>query len=278
MATMVDYVHTIWVILQLHMPIIQMGNHLRRYTKTASPGVRNWYSIHKPQYASLAAPLWDSLKGKYERAPDGGKWKVPKNRNFIEWTDTMRDNFAKIKEALCEKCALYIPNDTEEYAIHTDASEFGIGGVFQQQLLDGSWAPCALYSKKLEGQTRYGPNGEPLGLTGQWAWSVREKETYALVSCLLKFRSWISGRKVIVCTNHKSLESRYKEDLCTMAGPPGHRSRWHEFLSRHNVVVVYKPGKDNDVADRMSRWAYPAGLANDTNFQGSDADLKGYED
>ena len=149
-------------------------------------GVCNWYSIYIPQYASLAAPLMDSLKGKYERAPEGGKCKVPKDRSFIEWTEIMRQSFAKIKEALCEKCALYIPNDTGEYAIHTDASDFGIDDVLEQQLPDGSWAPCAFYSKKLEGQIRYGPGGEALNFTRQRAWSVREKETYTLVSCLLK--------------------------------------------------------------------------------------------
>ena len=63
-----------------------------------------------------------------------------------------------------------------------------------------------------------------------------------------------------------------------MAGPLGRRGRWHEFLSRYNIVVVYKPGKDNDIADGMSRSAYPAGLADDTNFHYSDADLKGYEE
>ena len=220
----------------------------------------------------------DSLKGKYEGAPEGGKCKVPKDRNFIEWTKIMRQSFAKIKEALCEKCALYIPNDTGEYAIYSDASDFGIGGVLEQRLPDGSWAPCAFYSKKLEGQIWYYPEGEALGITGQRAWSMREKETSALVSCLLKFKSWISGRKVIVFTDHKCLESWYKEDLCTMAGPQSHHGRWHEFLSQYNIVVVHKPVKDNDVADGMTRWAYPVGLANDTNFHGSDAGLKGYED
>ena len=39
--------------------------------------------------------------------------------------------------------------------------------------------------------------------------------------------------------------------------------------------MVYKPGKDNTVADELFRWAYPAGLADDTNLQGSDADQKG---
>ena len=60
-----------------------------------------------------------------------------------------------------------------------------------------------------------------------------------------------------------------------MAGPLGRRGRWHEFLSRYNIVVVYKPGKDNVVADGLSRWAYPAGEADDTNFHGFDADLEG---
>ena len=83
----------------------------------------------------------------------------------------MRQSFAKIKEALCEKCALYIPNDTGEYAIHTDAWDFGIGGVLEQQLPDGTWAPCALYSKTLEGQMRYCPEGKAFGFTGQRAWS-----------------------------------------------------------------------------------------------------------
>ena len=34
-------------------------------------------------------------------------------------------------------------------------------------------------------------------------------------------------------------------------------------------------GKDNTVADGLSQWAYSAGLADDTNSNGSDADQKG---
>ena len=39
--------------------------------------------------------------------------------------------------------------------------------------------------------------------------------------------------------------------------------------------MVYIPGTDNTVADGLSWWAYPAGLADDTNLHGSDADQKG---
>ena len=38
---------------------------------------------------------------------------------------------------------------------------------------------------------------------------------------------------------------------------------------------MYKPSKDNTVADGLYQWPYPAGLADDTNFQGTDADQKG---
>ena len=76
-------------------------------------------------------------------------------------------------------------------------------------------------------------------------------------------------------TDHKSLESWYKEDLCTLSGPFGGRGRLHEFVSRYHIEVVYKPGKHNTVADGLSWWAYQAGLADDTSFHGSDADQKG---
>ena len=66
----------------------------------------------------------DSLKGSYERAPEGG--------NFIEWTEIMRQRLDKIKEALWEKCALYILNDTGDYTTHTDALDIEVGGMLEQ--------------------------------------------------------------------------------------------------------------------------------------------------
>ena len=121
-------------------------------------------------------------------------------------------------------------------------SDHGIGVVLEQKDDQGKWHLCAFFRRKLQGNVKYDPDGNVLGYMGQRAWSVREKETYALVSCLLKFKSWISGRQVTFFTDHKSLESWYKQELGTMAGPLGRRGRWHEFLSRYNIVVVYKPG------------------------------------
>ena len=178
----------------------------------------------------------------------------------------MESAFVPFKEALSAECELYIPSPDGEYRIHVDACDHGVTAVLEQQNTEGEWKRCAFFSRRLEGK-----DGK-----GQSAWSTREQETYALVFCLLnKMKSWNGGRKVTVYTNHKSLESWYKEDPCTLSGPSGRRGPWHEFLSRYHIEVVYKPRKDNTVADGLSRWAYPAGLADDTSFHGSDTDQKG---
>ena len=232
-------------------------------------GVVSWYSIYIRNFSNIAAPLMTSLQGKYERvlgADDRkGLCRVPRERNCIQWTPEMESAFVQLKAALSAECELYIPSPDSEYRIHVDACNHGLGAVLEQQNLEGDWKPCAFFSRKLEGK-----DGKEQG-----AWSTREQETYALVSSLLKFQSWIRGRKVTVYTFHKSLESWYKEDLCTLSGPLGRRGRWQEFLSRYHIEVVYQPGKDHTVTDGLFWWAYPAGLADDTKFHGSDADQKG---
>ena len=55
------------------------------------------------------------------------------------------------------------------------------------------------------------------------------------------------------------------------SGPAGRRARWHETLSKFDLVVQYVPGKDNVVADALSRYAYPACRAfQDVSFHGSE--------
>ena len=44
----------------------------------------------------------------------------------------------------------------------------------------------------------------------------------------------------------------------TPTGPACRRARWHETLAKCDLTVVYVPGKDNTVADCLSRLAFPA--------------------
>jgi hypothetical protein len=125
----------------------------------------------------------------------------------------------------------------------------------------GELRPVAFFSRKLAGSPG----------KGQVGWSVREKETYAIVLMLLKFRSWLAGSCVFVkvLTDHQSLKSWYNEDLTAMLGSVGRRGRWHEFMSQFNLVVCYVEGKHQKVSDALSRWAYPASTdQQDSTFHG----------
>ena len=208
-------------------------------------GVVNWYSIYIRTFCDIAASLMTSLQEKYERISrvDGrkGRCRVPSECNCIQWTPEMESAFVQLKEALSSECELYIRSPDGKCCIHVDACNHGVGAVLEQQDPEGEWKPCFFFSRKLGG--RHGMQ--------QRVWSTREQETYALVSCLLNFQSWIGGSKATVYTDHKSLESWYKEDPCALWGPLRRRGWWHEPLSWYHIEVVYKPGKDNTVANGL---------------------------
>ena len=213
----------------------------------------------------------ESRKGKCKHAEKvqghKARCKIAKEDKFIRWSDEMKTIFEKIKQAICTTSELYIPSPEGEYAIHVDTCTHGISTVLEQKTPDRKWVLCAFFSQKLEGNCGQGQRG----------WSVREQETYAIVSCLLKFQSGISGWKVKIFSDDKFLESWYIEDLCTVSQPLRRRGRWFECISRYNIIVVYKPGPDNHLADGVSRWAYPAGLAEDSTLHGSEWDLDGVQ-
>ena len=66
---------------------------------------------------------------------------------------------------------------------------------------------------------------------------------------------------MVVCADHQSSQSLHIEHVDTPSGPAARRARWHETFAKLDLSVVYVPGKDNTVADCLSRWAYPAGKA-----------------
>ena len=80
-----------------------------------------------------------------------GKCVVRREDNHITWTASMRENVSKLKDAIREKTAVNIPPADREYAIHVDASDFGLGAVLEQHDEHGQWV---LFAFSAEGRNR----------------------------------------------------------------------------------------------------------------------------
>ena len=211
-------------------------------------GLTNYYSCYVKNYANLAAPLMSKLQLNRE---DGKKG----SQKPIRWTTSDIESFVKLKRALTEELELFQLEPDQPFVMKTDASDHAIGAVLEQER-EGKMVPVAFFSRKLGGS--------------QLNWTAREKETYAIVSALRKWAGWIGFQPVLIKTDHRSLEDWVTEHVDTPSGPRGRRARWHETLSQFNLEVQYLPGKDNIIADVMSRFAYPASSAReDVSFHGS---------
>ena len=188
--------------------------------------------------------------------------KAKRDRKKIDWDEDGKAAFKQLRVALCEGLNLQHLNPDRPFVLRTDASDRAIGDVLEHLADSGreerltlsevqkgvKTVPVAFFSRKLT-------SGQAARCT------PREKEACAVVSALSKWASWIGFQPVLVLTDHRSLEHWTTEELETPIGPSGRRARWHQLLSQCDVTVGYTPGKDNTVADVMSRWAYPASKA-----------------
>jgi hypothetical protein len=214
-------------------------------------GLAQYYSQYVKGFADIVFPLSEVLKNK------------EKSNAKVFWTGPMKLAFETIKKELLQNVILQIADPSKPYTLEVDASDYAIGGVLSQTDATGAERPVAFFSRKLQGKPGY----------GQRVWSVREKETYAIVLILLKYRSWMASSVVHikVLTDHESLQHWYTEDLNKMVAAVGRRGRWHEFLSQFNIVVEYVKGAEHHVSDALSRWAYPAGEDEaDASFHGGE--------
>ena len=204
-------------------------------------GLCNYYSGYVRMYADLSGPLHKMLQvGK----SDGRKGSKKK----LALTTEAEEAFDKSKERLLGQLGLFLVDPDKGFVLRTDASDYAVAAVLEQVRCDGTHVPVAFGSRVLaEGQRR--------------TWTTREKETYAIVYALRKWSGHIGLQPVVVCTDHQSLQSWHKEHVGTPSGPAARRARWQETFAKFNLSVVYVPGKDNTVADCLSRWACPGGKA-----------------
>ncbi|KAE8894481.1 hypothetical protein PF003_g21348 [Phytophthora fragariae] len=162
-------------------------------------------------------------------------------RKTSEWTwgEAQEEAFAWAKAWLSTKPVLVHPDYDLPFKLTTDASKAGLGAVLSQDQGRGD-QPVA-YASKVNSPTVAN-------------YSISELECLAVVWAVRLFRPHLYGRRFTIVTDHVALKW-----LMTTKEPAGRLHRWALTLQEYDFDIVYRPGKENHVADALSRG--PAAMA-----------------
>ena len=75
-----------------------------------------------------------------------------------------------------------------------------------------------------------------------------DKELYALVRVLETWQHYLWPKEIVILSDHEALKY-----LKGQAKLNRHHAKWVEFIETFPYIVKYKKGKDNMVADALSR-------------------------
>jgi hypothetical protein len=187
-------------------------------------GLFGWFREYIPHYAEWALPLTELTLKKYP--------------NRVPWGEAEENAFEKLKELLAAAAdkPLYIINWNKSFNIHTDASDYMVAGILSQTDENGNENPIAFFSKKLNDT--------------QKGWSTIEKEAFAVIEALNRFRSWIFGYKIFISSDHNPLL------YLTESVPKSAKlMRWALALQNFDITFQYKAGKSRAMSapDCLSR-------------------------
>jgi RNase H-like domain found in reverse transcriptase/Integrase zinc binding domain/Integrase core domain len=164
-------------------------------------------------FSTIASPLTEVTK---------------KNITFI-WGPAQDEAFRKLKEKLTQAPLLALPDFTRTFEVECDASGIGIGGVLMQE-----GKPIAYFSEKLSG--------------AELNYPTYDKELYALVRVLKTWQHYLWPKEFVIHSDHEALKYLKGQQKLNKR-----HARWMEFIETFPYVIKYKQGKENVVADALSR-------------------------
>src|SRR3954447_21463224 len=180
-------------------------------------GLCNYYRRFILDYSQVAAPLTDLTH---------------KDVTYT-WSPEAEQAFQEIKNRMTATPVLCIPNLDLPFTVTTDASDFAMGAVLQQDQGKGP-QPVAYTSRKMNAAERNYP--------------AHDKELLAIMHALAKWRVYLHGRPFLIYSDHATLTH-----LKNQPNLNPKQVRWLGKMQDFDFKIVHIPGKQNVVADTLSR-------------------------
>lgn len=181
-------------------------------------GMVGYYRCFCANFSTLVSPLTDLLKGK---------------ARFV-WSPSCQRAFERVKALISNAPVLAAPRWDRAFVLEVDASLVGAGAVLLQSDDAGINHPVCFFSKKFNRH--------------QLHYSVIEKETLALIWALQHFSVYVGCGPITVYSDHNPLTF-----LSTLQTPNQRLMRWALLLQAYTLDIRHIRGRDNVVADALSR-------------------------
>ena len=160
-----------------------------------------------------------------------------KKDNVFHWEDQQTRSFQQVKTLIAKAniTLLRYYDRNLPVTVQADASLRGLGACLIQKH-KGKDQPIAFASKSLtDVETRY---------------ANIERELLAIVFACQRFSTYLLGRSFVAESDHKPLEMIAMKNL---ANVPPRLQRMLLELQRYDVTIKYRPGKEMQLADALSR-------------------------
>jgi RNase H-like domain found in reverse transcriptase/Integrase zinc binding domain/Chromo (CHRromatin Organisation MOdifier) domain len=182
-------------------------------------GLAGYYRQYIDRYSDRMKPLNERIR----------------TRTF-QWGEVEKEAFEEIKNKFKENQILILFDSEKQIWVFTDASNYALGATICQMDDKGRMRPVLFYSRKL--------------LPAEMNYATPDKELLAIVQTLKKFRHYLQGTKypVIIKTDHANLRT-----FTTTKELNARQARWAEELCSYDFTIEHIKGKENIVADALSR-------------------------
>jgi len=181
-------------------------------------GMFGFYQKCIPNFSERAKPLRDLIK----------------NPNFL-WSEEHTIAFNDLKQCVSTATELAFPVPNAPLTLTADASAHAIGACLHQ-VVDGESSPLSFFSRQLSNvESRY---------------STFDRELLAIFVAIKKWRHLVSGSALTIFTDHKPLVGAIRN---AKDRPSGRQERQISFILEYTTDIVHISGKENIVADTLSR-------------------------
>ena len=159
---------------------------------------------------------------------------MKKKKESVVLNEAVRNAFHQLKNAVMSAPVLACPDPNKEYLLETDTSKLDLGAMLYQKQSDGRYHPVAFWGRALHGAKvdYYSTRLEFLAMK----WSIKHFQTY-LLGCSFK-----------VCTDNNLLTY-----FLTSQNMDATKQQWINELVKYDFSLKYQKGKNNTMADALSR-------------------------